>query len=128
VRFAREFHNLSRNIKLINFGSVDFVQFNFELGTSIQIWFKQINEIQTGGLQRETKRASEREREKAGPVVRLAHAGRLTEGPTRQWLLTHRIGMREEGRWIRSQINGRGSSSSPTRPNPTGGEARGSAA
>ena len=59
------------------------------------------------------------------PTLRLARAGRLTVGSTRQWDIIRETVWASVRRRIRKGSDGRGSSSSPTRSRRTGGELRG---
>jgi hypothetical protein len=125
VGFDREFHKLSRNIKFINFGSVDISIFNFELGISIEFELNRIKLNSNGGLRRETLTGQREKEEQAGPAMRLARTGHLIVGSTCQRLLKHRNGTRSMDRWIRTGSDGARASSSPMRSYPGRGEPRG---
>jgi hypothetical protein len=45
VRLDRKFNKVSRNIKSINFGSIDFVLVNFEQAAVFEFRFKDLNQI-----------------------------------------------------------------------------------
>ena len=66
VGFDRAFHELSKYINFVKFGSVDFPIFNFENSICREIWIKELNQIWIVGLRGKIKRASERKR--VGPA------------------------------------------------------------